>query len=533
MALFSKKGVILLGIVLFCIKAAGIGEELFAREGGAHLVYGTKDTPDTLDVTESGLPIVYAIAWNYLDPLVRKKSGETGYYSGLAKKWTVSPDCKTYTFHLRKDVRFHDGTPLTADAVKAGIERLVKGGASASPDGSKAEQALWPLLHCETVDEHTVRVLFEKPCGFFLSAASTVYIPIISPRALERQRAGGGFSAVGTGPFVLEEYVKGDHVTFVRNESYEWGPEWTHGGPAHIERLTYRFIPEEIVRIAVLRGNEADIIDGISEGQTSRVLRDKRLGIGISGFRGAPWCLLLNCHRFPTDDRSVRQAVSYAIDRESIVDRLFKGTSDPAFSPLEKETFGYHRSVESLTVYDPERAVDILDHAGWNRGADGVREKEGKRLFMNALAPAGQREAAWEVAAQLETIGITLRVNVTESEELLRETGVAAQNVLFTCRYRPDPQFLTEWISSFPNKEGGRPYYINPRLSDLLAEAEAKTDQSERAAIYRTIQDILLIEAVCIPLYEKSMVLGFRKDVCGITYSPTGYPLFYGVSIAE
>ena len=523
--LVSKRGVILLGIILVCIAASGFRTELSAQAESGHLVYATKDTPDTLDVTKSSLPIVHAMAWNYLDPLVRRKKGETGYYPGLAQRWTVSPDLKTYTFQLRRDVRFHDGTPLTADAVKAGIERLLDTPAAPLPGRSEARTFRWPLLRCETADEHTVRVLFAEPCGSFLRAASTVSVPILSPHAK------GGLEAVGTGPFILEEYVEGDHATFVRNDAYTWGPGWTHGGPAYIERLTYRFIPEEIVRIAMLRGNEADLIDGVSANQIYRVLRDKRLGVGISEFRGAPWTLFFNCGRFPTNDRVVRQAVSYAIDRESMVERLFKGTTGPAFSPLERGTSGYDRDVESLSTHDPGRAAAILDRAGWVKGPDGVREKKGRRLVVVALVPESQREAAQAVASQIEKIGVELRVNIARREAPHPAEG--EQNLLLTCRYGTDPLFLHEWVSSCRNGKEYPPYYVNPRLSDLLVEAEAAVDPSGRAATYRTVQEVLLIEAACVPLYEKSMVLGFREEVGGITYSPAGYPLFYEVSFME
>jgi peptide/nickel transport system substrate-binding protein len=520
----KKKIVPLIGCFsLFLFSLIGTGPALFAQTEGGHLVYGTWQTPDTLDVQTSSRDIVFAIAWNYLDPLVHTRPNDRRYYPGLARSWSVSSDAKEYTFHLRKDVRFHDGTPFTADTVKFSFDRLMAPGTRAGA----ARDALGPFQRCEVVDRHTVKIYFERPYGSFLRMASTVYVPIISPYAAVRYGTNYHLHVAGTGPFILEEYVPEDHVTFVRNERYCWGPEWTHRGPARLEKITYRFIPDEITRIATLRMRETNLIDGIGTDRIYSVVRDRRLELETVGAGGIPWIFLINCQKSPTNDRVVRQAISYAIDREALVQPLYKGTNEPAYSPIEKKTLGYSPHVDRLSIYDPERAKAILERAGWKPGPDGIRIKDGNRLAVSELLPEARRELSKIISEQLKRVGVELVMNASSATTVHSKWIRGNHNMVLTSFYWPDPQLLTKLFSWSPVAKESWVQYINPKLEDLLAEAEKTTDSMVRAEIYRRAQDVLVIDAACIPLIGKSVVLGMSEEIEGISYSITGYPIFY------
>jgi peptide/nickel transport system substrate-binding protein len=508
--------------LFFCF-SAGNSTRSFAQTEGGHLVYGTWQTPDTLDVQASSREVVFAIAWSYLDPLVRTRPDDPKYYPGLAQRWGVSSDAKEYTFTLRKDVQFHDGTPLTADAVKFSLDRLMDPRTKAKA----ARDALGPFERCEVVDKYTVKIYFKKPYGSFLSMASTVYVPIISPGAVNRYGTAYHQHVAGTGPFILEEYIPEKHATFVRNERYQWGPEWTHRGPAHLDKITYRFIPDEITRIGTLRTRETNLIDGIKTNHIYSVVRDRRLEIEINGMRGAPYSLLLNCQKFPTDDRIVRQAISYAIDREALVQLLYKGTTKPAYSPIERGTLGYSPAVDTLTTYDPKRAQGILERAGWKEGPNGIRVKDGRKLAVEAMLCEREREPSEVIKGQLKKVGAELIVGVHDSDSAFPIWEAGDCNMVLTSFYWPDPNLITKWFSWESIGTINRVHYSNPKLEDLLAEAEMTTNPEKRAAVYKRVQEFLVIDAVCIPLFGKSVVLGMRREIEGIVYSKTGYPIFY------
>ena len=504
-----------------------------AQTQGGHLVYGTQQAPDTLDAGRGGRDVVFAIAWNYLDPLIRTRPDDPKYYPGLAEKWTVSSDARVYTFHLRKDVKFHDGTPLTAEAVKFSIDRIMDPGTEAKA----ARYAVGPFDRCEIVDSHTVKICFNRPYGSFFRMASTVYVPIVSPAAVERYGDEYGFHVTGTGPFVLEEYVPGGHATFVKNKDYRWGPEWTHGGPAFLDRVTCRFIPDDIIRVGSLRTGETNLIDGIRSDQIYRVVRDRKLRIGVSGGGGAPWMLILNTEVFPTDDRAVRQAISYAIDRDALIQKLYRGTNKPAYSPLEKSTPGYDPGIDRLSVNDQKRAKAVLEKAGWAASSDknhpdknrpsGCRMKENRRLVVELGIPEEQLELAKVIASQLKKVGIEIVIETFDGGTAFRVPAVRDHNMTLCSSFWPDPQLLAHWFSTDPIGRLESESYANPKLDDLLSEAERTTDLEKRADVYARVQDFLIIDAVCIPLIGKAYVLGMKKEIEGITFSISGHPVFY------
>ncbi|UCB45846.1 MAG: hypothetical protein JSV25_00020 [Spirochaetota bacterium] len=502
---------------------------LLAQTKGGHLVYGTWQTPDTLDVQSSSREVVFAIAWSYLDPLIRTRPGESWYYPGLARKWNVSSDAKEYTFFLRKDVKFHDGTFLTADAVKFSFDRIMNSRMKTKP----VSLALGPYDRCEVVDKHTVKIYFKKPYGSFIQMASTVYIPIISPDAVKQFGGGYQFHVTGTGPFILEEYIPKSHATFVRNMNYHWGPHWSHEGPAYLDKVTYSFIPEDITRIGSLRTRETNLIDGVKSNQIYSVVRDKRLEIELTQLRGMPWAFVLNSQRFPTDDRIVRQAISYTIDRERLIDPVYRGTNEPAYSPLEKGTLGYNKAVDKLSVYDPQKAKELLEQAGWKKGADGIRVKDNRRLIVEAALPREQQKLSTVLQSQLKKIGLELVIKEQSIQRTHSIWSMKNYNMVLTSSYWPDPQLLNNWFAYDSNGELNWAHYINPKLGDLFLEAENTIFKSRRAEIYKGVQEFLIIDAVVIPLFGKSEVYGVRKEIEGIDYSITGYPIFYETYFTE
>jgi len=335
-----------------------------AAKGGT-LVYGSWQSPDNLDAQVSGLQATMAIATQIHDPLLRQKQGDPKIYPGLAQSCKVSADAKEYTFFLRKGIKFHDGSPFNAQAVKFSLDRAV------NPETRSivARGALGPYDSCEVVDDYTVKVKFKKPFAGFLNMCCTSYVPILSPAAVKKWGDQYQFHVTGTGPFMVKEYVPDDHLTLIRNPAYNWGPEWDHKGPAYLDGVTYKFIPEDLTRISTLKTGETNVVDAIRSHDLPDLKKDAKLKVSITPVAGAPWIMLLNYQKPPTSEKEVRLAVEYAIDRETLCSLLYEGTNEPHYSPIEKITLGYDPEIDKIYSYDPEKSMQILEDAGWKEGS--------------------------------------------------------------------------------------------------------------------------------------------------------------------
>ncbi len=501
------------------------------KEGG-DLVYGTWQSPDNLDSQVTILQIVLAIGSQIHDPLLRQRPGDPKIYPGVAESYEVSDDATEYTFYLRKDVKFHDGTPFNAEAVKFSLDRIV----DPETRSAAALGAVGPYDSSEIIDDYTVKVKFKEPFAGFLNMVCTAYVPIVSPAAVKKWGDQYQFHVTGTGPFMLKEYIPDDSVTLVRFEDYNWGPEWGHEGPAYVDSLTYKIIPEDLTRVSTLKTGETNIVDSVRSHDIPDLEKDPDLKLAITPVAGAPWIMLLNYQKFPTSEKAVRVAVEYAIDRETLCDLLYKGTNEPHYSPIEKNTLGYDPEIDRIYSYDPEKAKQILEDAGWKVGPDGIRVKGGKRLSLNwGIWPGGgMDEPASVVQDQLRQIGMEI---VIESADVGTTFGkwndTDALNIAMPFYVWADPMFMGSWYGSRYIGSTNWGHVNSPELDRMLSEAERTPDPKIRAATYKKVQRWLMESGVTVPLFGKSLALGMREEIQGIEYEITGLPLFFGAYIAE
>ncbi len=493
-------------------------------EGGG-LVYGTWQSPDNLDSQVTGLQIVFAIGTQIHDPLLRQKPGDTKIYPGLAESFEVSNDAKEYIFHLRRDVKFHDGTPFNAQAVKFSLDRL----ANPETRSIAARGALGPYDSTEVLDDYTVKVTFKESFAGFLNMVCTAYVPILSPSAVKKWGDQYQFHITGTGPFMLKEYVPDDHVTLVRFPDYNWGPQWDHKGPAHIDSITYKIIPEDLTRVSTLKTGETNIIDNVRSHDLPDLEKDPNIKLAITPVAGAPWILLLNYQKFPTNEKAVRQAVEYAIDRDTLVNLLYKGTNEPSYSPLEKNTLGYNPEIDRIYSYDPERAKQILDNVGWKKSPDGIRQKDGKKLKLVWVIWSGgaMEEPASVVQDQLRQIGMDVEIQSFDVGTAFGKWNSGDLNIAMPFYVWADPMFMQSWYGSKFIGSSNWGHVSDPELDRLLSQAEKSPDRKIRAEAYKKVQRWLMESGVTVPLFGKSLALAMSKDIEGIEYEITGLPLFF------
>ncbi|TET49686.1 MAG: hypothetical protein E3J64_09325, partial [Anaerolineales bacterium] len=241
-----------------------------APEAGSRVVYGLTLAPSGIDPhvnrsSELGIPLT-----SVYDTLVYLDPASGGFVAGLAERWQVSSDGLVYTFYLRQDVVFHDGTPFDAEAVRFNLDRI----AGDELSSQKARFMLGPYEETEVVDEYEVRILLDEPFAPLLDALSQVYLGMASPTAVTRWGSEYQLHQVGTGPYTFAEYVPGDHLVLRRNTDYAWGPSVFGHQTATVEEIEFRFFVDPATRWAALQTGDADIVGEIPPQHAAQVEQD-------------------------------------------------------------------------------------------------------------------------------------------------------------------------------------------------------------------------------------------------------------------
>jgi peptide/nickel transport system substrate-binding protein len=483
--------------------------------GGGTLVYGLNgDFDDTLDPQVTNFDTSIRVTLNVCEPLVWEP--EPGkFMPGLAEKWDVSPDATVYTFNLKKGVKFHDGTPFNGAAVKFTLDRVVD---PATKAGQSHDQ-LGPYDHTDVVDDYTVKVVMKQPYAPLLTNLNG-YLGVVSPTAVQKMgMAEFARHPVGTGPFMFKEWVNKDHVTLVRNPDYNWGSSmFKNTGPAHLDQVIFKIIPEPSVRTGTLKTGETQLIDEVDPLEYSTLSGDKNFGIIQKGQPGSGWILMLNSTSTgPISDAAVRQAMEYAIDRDGVNQSVFQGMNKPAWSALMRPTFAYDASTESVYSFDPDKARQILDGAGWAVGSDGIRSKGGQRLEIAFPIISRPRDKAMaeSVQASLHDVGIDLQVNPLERAAAREAYQQNRYDVSFMWFSYGDPDVLRTLFHSSNVGAFNRTRYQVPEVDKMLEDAAGSTDSAHRVDLYKQIQQRVLKDTAIVPLVDTIVYNAKRASVQG------------------
>jgi peptide/nickel transport system substrate-binding protein len=509
------------------------GAEMSALEGGK-LIYGLTLAPSGIDPhvnasSELGIPLtsVYdTLVWQDL-------SGE--FVPGLAKSWQISDDGLTYTFHLREDVVFHDGTPFDAQAVKFNLDRI----ADPATKSQKAIFMLGPYESTEIVDDYTVKVHLKEPYAPFLDSASQVYLGMASPTAIEKWGADYQLHQVGTGPFILKEYIPQDHLTLVRNPDYNWAPPiFNHQGPAYLEEIEFRFFVEPATRALALEGGEADVMGEIPPHDAERLADNPAFTLLPVAIPGQSLQFFLNTEKAPTDDLQVRQAINYATDKAAIVKAIFKEYSPVAHGPLNAFTIGYDESVDGMYGVDPAKAERLLEEAGWvDSDGDGNREKDGQLLKLEAylMGWGYVPEVAQLLQAQLKAVGIEMKSQVVAYPAALEAAREGKHNLIPFGLSSSDPDILRTFFHS-SNADSGFNWskVRDPRLDELLENGAHTLDLDKRKELYAEAQQLVMAEALILPIRDYVNLNAASARVKGLRYDLRGwFPWLYDVYLEQ
>ena len=513
----------------------GIRDALAQAAPGKTLTYGQSTRVTTLDPAQgafSTYPGGYEVGYCLYDRLVDFDKN-LKIVPGLATSSEVAADAKSVRFKLRSGVKFQDGTPFDAAAVKFNVERLM------DKTRNPTNRPLWDVVSAvEVVDPTTVVVRTKDPFSQILNSFAHGSGSIVSPASVEKYgEKGVALNPVGAGPFMLESFTPGQEIALKAFDGY-WG-----GKPA-TDRLLFKFIAEPATRIAALRTGSVDIVDSVPVQLVAGLRREPNIEVATSPSL-RPLGLVINMANAPFNDPRVRQALNHAVPVRTIAERVFFGFAKASDSPLAFDTQGYKKNAPF--EYSPDKAKALLASAGWVAGADGKLQKGGQPLKIRLLASEGLFpgdvsiiEICQRAFAQ---IGIDATITKVESGAYygeLRKERAALNFDLAMFGFNPSNAsglyHLESLYKSNASDAGaldvwniGR--YRNARVDDLLRQAQATVDLATQNSLLGQVQDMVWTEAPYVWLHVNENVTAMRKGVKGVEVWPIVFTIARRASV--
>ena len=495
-------------------------------QGGGTIVFGTNQEPSQLDAFAATTVNDQAVVAQIYETLVLLGPGMQ-LHPGLATSWSLSPDATRLRLGLREGVTFHNGDAFNADAVKAHFDRM-KGDVS----GSQTALIAGYYQDTEVIDGNTVELVFSRPAPDALIDLAAPGAAITNAAAVAELGDDAGQNPIGTGPFVFEEWVEGSHISMVRNPDWTWGAFSFYGttGPARVEKLVFRFIPDDQTRTAALSTGEIQFLDLVPFQNIAPL--EELDGITVEGFSlpGLPQVNFISPAISPTSDIRVRQAILHAVNQEEIVDLVFFGRAPRAYGPLSSDFSEYDPIVETYYPYDPERSAQLLDEAGWTLGDDGIRRKDGEALSARIIENRSWNPWVTLLQDQIGKIGFDAEVITLEGGGYYQDTGeniyeLASMGDVFASPASLRRDFHSSSIGPGNINVG---HIDDPRLDELLDSASEETNLGVRAEILSEVQHYIMDQAYIVPIIELHFFTAFSDDLSGFSVDGTGFYKYFG-----
>jgi len=463
------------------------------------------------------------------DPLIWQYEAND-FRPGLAKRWEVSPNWDEFTLYLRDDIVFHDGTPLNAEAVKLHFERIVDPEAKSLQAASMAN-----FDHAEVVDDYTAKIFLTKKTPLFMDTLSNQSPS--SPTGWAKYGDQWGINVKATGAFRIRDWPDAGTVVFERNPDYNWAPDFAnHQGPSYLDTLTFKSITDETTRLIALETGEIDIMDELPMEEYPRLIADPEFVIKAHPVGGLPQVLNINMSVPPTNQLAVRQAMIMAVDTKTMVELLFFGAFPPAAAgPFGEGSWAYWEGVEDYWPYDPEKAKQILEEAGWrDEDGDGIREahgvegiEDGTPLRIRHVTSTGYRseKPAEFVQAAFREVGIDDVVEAVAYESSAKRYADNDYEMARLGWSAFDPGSAARLFHTDSITTGGlfnRWKLSDPEIDALIEAGDEETDPEKRKEIYQEFQKKIVELAPHIPIYSQLRYRVFRPYLKGYHVPPVG-----------
>jgi ABC-type transport system substrate-binding protein len=538
----SEVFVILLLVVILIFGTVGIAS------ASDTLVFGISVDVDHL---EPGYTIVSHVVDNIFEGLVKFKAGTTIIEPCLATSWEISEDGKEITFHLRKGVKFHDGTDFNADAVVFSFARQY------DPNHPYHQYGKWyyfgymfnDIEVVKKIDDYTVKLVLKRPNVSILTSLALHQVSVVSPANAEKYQENAFKHPCGTGPFRFVEWVKSEHITLEANEDY-----WQER--ASLDKLIFKIITDPSARLMALEVGEVQGMEYPNPADFDRIKANKDLVLMVQAGMNTGYMAINTGYGYidennngirdldseplvktpgyfePLTKKKVRQAINMAIDKQSIVDNIYMGTAIKAKNGMPPFMLGYNDGIEDYP-YDPEKAKELLAEAGYPDGFEVILHvMPVSRPYMFDPPKIGEA-----IQSYLAAVGIKVKFYQVDWGTYLQVTknGEHQMCLLGWIGDNGDPDnfmniaYATNGASI--GVAGNLAFYVNDKAQELLSTALATYDDEKRATYYKKVQEMIHEDAGWVYLVHSTQNLVFRNNIKGFILSPTGREFFYPVWI--
>jgi peptide/nickel transport system substrate-binding protein len=511
------------------------------------LVYGSDGEPDTLDCANTTANTSVIVTLQMLETLVTFEPGTLNLAPGLAEKWEPNDDSSEWTFTLHRGITFHDGTPLNAEAVVFNFERMAD---PAFPYGFRDETSPFLVFtsifggfvddedtmweSATALDEHTVQFKLKQPVPLFPHYLAAPYFGISSPQAIKTYEADYGNSevgAIGSGPFAFRSWEPGAEIVLERYAGY-WGEQ------AKMPGITFKFIGDAAERLQALQTGQIDFTVNLAADAGAVIEQNSELEL-VTTVPFSLGYLAMNITISPLDDRRVRQAIAYAIDKEAIVNQFYKDVGDVAVGFLP-DVLAWARPDDTVTYpYNPQKARELLAAAGYPDGLDTMVLPNGREIplelwYMPVSRPyyPTPRPVADMLVNSLAEAGIDVTLKTEEWTSYLQNWQAGTRYGLvmigWTGDYADPNNFLYPHFG--PGNVAG---YVNEDVFALLKSASTARTQQEAAGFFQQAGRILDQDMVRIPIVQTSPLYARKQTLQGWTPGPGGTTSFASILLVE
>jgi peptide/nickel transport system substrate-binding protein len=503
---------------MFTVIGLGLAANAASAKDIVWARYGDIDTLDPHRATSTLSLQVWSLIYDTL--LATDKDGKPVPH--IAKSWTLSADGREYTFTLQDGVVCHDGTPLNAEDVKYTVDRAFD---AANPSVTKASWG--PITSAEVVDPLTVKLKLDKPFVALIPFLADSFSSIVcdSNKGLQ---GFGTTTAIGSGPWKLTSWTKGDRIVLAKNPSYRnFGKLAENKGAPYMDGLVIPTVPEPQARLAGLKTGAIHVAEPPLD-DVPALKKSGELGIVIAENTGQNVFWEFAVHRPPFNDVRARRAVAHATDAAAAIDLVYGDLSIPEKCPISRGVFGNDQEFCAAhgQSYDPEKTKALLAELGYGPNkplevtliawTGGKRDKLAE-VFQNQLADVG-------IKARIEIMDIgTMNARVRQENE--KPTGIGSMDMMTWSWFDPDILYAL-WHS--PGAYRG---YTSPELDAMLEKTRVLTNEAERKAAVQDVMAYLLENAIHVPLYTPGWewVFAVRPEVKGFKVAPFVYPIFNDV----
>jgi peptide/nickel transport system substrate-binding protein len=441
----------------------------------------------------------------------------------LATGWSTKNNGKTWTLKIKKGAKFHSGAPVTAASIASVFSAII------NPKSGSPQIAMWaPVKKVVAKDPQTVEITLKHPYANLPNVIATGYSRIVNMQTRAKLGNDYGKNVIdGTGPFEFVEWVPGDHVTVKRWDAYPGSstPFFKNKGKAYLEGIRWKFIQEAASRALAIENGELDALHGPAPQDIDRLKKNNNLTVTQLGEESV-WFIGLNFDRLEFKDQRVRQAVSHALDRNAIVQKLVFGYGTPAFGILPTSDPMYDKGVRRFNQFNPEKSKSLMTAAGWKAGGDGILEKGGKK-FSFELAVTNESfstQLAAVIQAMLKDVGMDVKVSAFDRATHFAKLGEGVDS--FTFKYLwPNPYDVVIVLTSstaipIPNWAHAR----LPKLDAAHKRFQSAQTPQQLVAATKNGQMVGAEQLPFVPIFTPSNVWVNTKKVHG--YLPLPWNLY-------